>query len=132
MKQARILFFVNGPAPTAEDFAAADQIAGNVVFRNAQAVTDDPQSLEMCDGVAGCVPALYAAAFTDAETAVDKVAGELAALSQKVGDGPAPTAAQTKAALKRTEAANAKRTTIAPSGPAVPTGAPTWNPNLQG
>jgi len=129
MKQARILYFVNGPAPTPEDFAAADAIAGNVVFRNAQAVTDDPQSLEMCDGVAGRVPALYAAAFPDADTAVDKVAVELADLSTKVGDGPAPTAAQTKAALKRAE--TAKRNPITPEVP-VAGAAPTWNPNLQG
>lgn len=135
MKQARILFFVNGPAPTPKDFAEASAIAGNVVFRNAQAVTDDPQSLEICDGVAGCVPMLYAEKFPDAETAVAKVAEELAKLSVLVGDEPAPNADAVKNALALTEQ---KRVTIAPTvepptggGPAPTGGTPQWNPNVQ-
>lgn len=129
MKQARILFFVDGPAPTADDFAEAAQIAGNVVFRNARAVSDDPQSLEICDGVAGCVPTLYAEKFPTAEEAVDKVAGELAELSKRTGDSPAPNAKATKAALARAEAAT-KRNPIAPTVDGAPKPG-VWNPSVQ-
>lgn len=57
-KLAKILYFVNGPAPTAEDFTIAYDIRANVVFRNATAVSDC-ESLEICHGVAGNVPEIY-------------------------------------------------------------------------
>lgn len=133
MKQARILFFVDGPAPSADDFAEAEALSANVVFRNARAVSDDPQSLEICDGVAGQVPRLYAEKYPDAEEAISAFAAELAALSRSVGDEPAPTAKTTKAALKAAEKEEAKRQGIAPKVevPKQAGGAPTWNPQVQ-
>lgn len=57
-KLAKILYFVQGPAPTAEDFKTAYDIRANVVFRNATAVSDC-ESLEICHGVAGHIPEIY-------------------------------------------------------------------------
>lgn len=57
MKKAKILFFVNGFAPSAEDYALASKMNANVSFRNGQAVAVG--GLEDCDGVAGAVPPAY-------------------------------------------------------------------------
>jgi len=90
MKRAKILFFVDGPAPSAEDFAQAAEMAANVVFRNARAVPSEPHALEICDGVAGKVPAIYADKFPAAEKAIKTKVAELKAISAKAGDVPAP------------------------------------------
>lgn len=110
MKPAKILYFIEGVAPRPEDFEAASQMAATVVFRNARAVPPEQHSLEICDGVAGKVPEIYAAAYPNANEAIKKKADELKALSGKVGDSPAPKAAKAPAAAK-----------------AAP--APAWNPN---
>jgi len=53
----KVLFFITGPVPTKADVAAASEIVGNVVFRNANfAGSEHP---EICDAVAGCVPENY-------------------------------------------------------------------------
>lgn len=57
-KKCKILYFVDGPAPSNEDFEAAENMKAHVVFRNARAVSD-AESLEQCDGVAGLVPEIY-------------------------------------------------------------------------
>lgn len=88
MKPAKILYFVDGVAPTGEDITAAAAINGQVCFRNARAVPADG-CLEECDGVAGKVPAPYAKLPT-AEQAVEKRAAKIAAMAAKVGDSPAP------------------------------------------
>ncbi|WBF76991.1 hypothetical protein PSV3_00290 [Septimatrevirus PSV34] len=80
MKPAKILFFVDGNAPTPEDFAAAAELNAQVMFRNARAVPSEPHSLEICDGVAGKVPKLYADAYPEAGEAIKKKAAELKAL----------------------------------------------------
>lgn len=90
MKPAKILFFVDGPAPKPEDFQAAAAMSATVVFRNARAVPSEQHSLEICDGVAGKVPAIYAAKYPTAEEAIAKKAAELKKLSDKVGDEKAP------------------------------------------
>lgn len=116
MKPAKILYFVDGPAPTPEDFAAAADLSATVNFRNAQAVPSEPHALEICDGVAGKVPAIYAERFPDAETAIATKTAELKALTSKVGDSPAPKPKGKPAAP------------VAPVAPAQP--APQgWNPN---
>lgn len=66
MKVPKILFFVDGMAPTAVDVEAASEINAHVVFRNARAVPADG-SLEACDGVAGKVPAPYSKLPTAAQ-----------------------------------------------------------------
>lgn len=127
MKQAKILYFVSGPAPTAEQLAEANEMSATVVFRNALAVPAEQHSLEICDGVAGDVPQLYAEEFPTAEDAINAKAAELKSLSDKVGDEPAPkglTAAQAKAAKKEQAALAAANTANNQTGK---TSAPVWN-----
>lgn len=88
MKAPKILFFVDGMAPSAEDMAAASEINGQVVFRNARAVPSEG-ALETCDGVAGKVPPQYSKLPT-AEQATKAHAAKVKAL--KKGDSPAPVA----------------------------------------
>ena len=131
MKPAKILFFVDGPAPTPEDFAEASELNGTVVFRNARAVPSEAHSLEICDGVAGKVPPIYAEKYPEAAEAIKKKAAELKELTSKVGDAPAPKASG-KAADKpaaatqgQTPAQGQKAPAAAPQGGS----APAWNPN---
>lgn len=88
MKPAKILYFVDGVAPSADDMIAAAAINGQVCFRNARAIVSEG-ALEECDGVAGKVPPTYAKLPT-AEQAVEKRAKAIAAKAAKVGDSPAP------------------------------------------
>lgn len=125
MKPAKILFFVDGHAPKPEDFQAAAEMAATVVFRNARAVPSEPHSLEICDGVAGKVPALYAAKFPTAEEAISKKKKELKELSSKVGDSPAPKASGKGAAAKTDDT----KAPASGSAPAATGQAPGWNPN---
>ena len=122
MKPAKILFFVDGVAPTPEDYEAASKLTAQVVFRNARAVPSEG-ALEECDGVAGCVPVPYAELPT-AEEAITAHAAKLAALAEKVGDSPAP-----KAPAKPANAPATAAKTQAPAQPAKPASAPAWTPN---
>jgi len=90
IKPAVILYFVEGPAPKADDFLKAASLNATVKFRNALAVDPDHGGIEPCDGVAGAVPPVYAKAFPSAEDAIAKKASELKALAAKVGDAPVP------------------------------------------
>lgn len=58
----RILFFVDGFAPTGEDMKQAAKLNAQVLFRNVQ-LFNESEPLEDCDGVAGLVPTLYAEKF---------------------------------------------------------------------
>ncbi len=93
MKPAKILYFVDGPHPTPDDIKASVAMKANVVFRNARAVPSEG-ALEECDGVAGKVPKRYADKYPDAESAIEKRDGEIAALAAKAGEvtPPAPAA----------------------------------------
>lgn len=90
MSMPKILYFVNGPAPKAEDVIKASKIAAKVVFRNALAVTED-SSLEECDGVIGDVPEVYAKAFKSFEVAEKEAAlsviSKIAAIDEQVAPG---------------------------------------------
>lgn len=90
--QARILFFIAGCAPSAKDFAAAEKLSADVVFRNANAVPDEG-ALEIADGVAGAVPERYKE-YATAEEAIEIKAKERQELAAIYKDTPAPTAAQ--------------------------------------
>ena len=90
MKPHKILFFTNGPAPTAEQLAEASKLSGHICFRNAKYVPDEPHALEDCDGVAGDVPAIYSAEYPDAVSAIEARDEKIAELSASVGDSPAP------------------------------------------
>ena len=122
MKPAKILFFVDGVAPTPEDYEAASKLTAQVVFRNARAVPSEG-ALEECDGVAGCVPGPYAELPT-AEEAITAHAAKLAALAKKVGDSPAP-----KAPAKAANAPAAAAKGQAPATGQKPASAPAWTPN---
>lgn len=110
IKKAIILFFISGALPTEKEREAAAKLESGyaqVKFRNATAVPSEPHALEICDGVAGAVPKLYADKFPAADKAVKAKEGEMKALQEKVPDKPAP-----KAAEKKEQKA-----------------APNWNPN---
>lgn len=126
MKLAKILYFVSGPAPSAAQLAEALEMNANVMFRNATAVPAEQHSIELCDGVAGDVPPLYANAYPDYEDAIAAKTSELKALSDKVGDEAAPKlTAQQIAAAKRLEGqANANTQNQQPNGNQS---APAWN-----
>ena len=125
MKPAKVLYFVDGNAPTPEDFAAAAELNAQVMFRNARAVPSEPHSLEICDGVAGKVPKLYADAYPEAGEAIKKKAAELKALASKVGDAPAPKASGKAADKPAAATQGQKAPAAAPQGGS----APAWNPN---
>lgn len=55
----KTLFFINGVAPTEEEQAIADEINGNVCFRNVVKYREE-DALEDFDFVAGEVPEKYA------------------------------------------------------------------------
>lgn len=62
IKKTKVIYFIDGPAPTEADHAAVERIAkyrSHIVFRNAQHIVKG-EALEQCDLVAGAVPSLYA------------------------------------------------------------------------
>jgi len=58
MKKQRVLYFVNGYAPTKEEFDAAMALPFQVCFRNAQMVSAD-HTVEPADAVGGAIPRAY-------------------------------------------------------------------------
>ncbi|URA06797.1 hypothetical protein QAY89_gp32 [Xanthomonas phage Langgrundblatt1] len=88
MKAPKILFFVDGMAPTPDDMAAAAEITGQICFRNARVIPAEG-ALEECDGVAGHIPAPYKK-LPSAAQAIKAHAAKIKALAGKVGDAPAP------------------------------------------
>jgi hypothetical protein len=93
MKPLKILYFINDSMPTAKQIADAEQYGNLICYRNAVHVPQEG-ALEACDGVAGEVPARYAAEFKTAAEAVEKRTQALAELAAKVGDSPAPVSPQ--------------------------------------
>lgn len=89
-KLAKVLYFVSGPVPSAEQYQEAQALKANVVFRNAQAVPAERHALETCDGVAGEVPEQYADAFDTAKVAISKKDRYFKELAAKVGDEAPP------------------------------------------
>ena len=93
MKQfvARILFFIAGPVPNAEEYNAAAQLQGQVSFRNASVIGEGDRT-ELCDGVAGLVPKPYAG-FPSAEEAIAAKTEARELALKATGDSLAPVAA---------------------------------------
>ena len=60
LKQPRILYFIGGPVPTAEERKDARRYGANTAFRNAALIGSSETGIEKCDGVAGKIPAAYA------------------------------------------------------------------------
>lgn len=100
MQFPKILFFIDGPVPTDEDYAAAADLGVPSSFRNAQHCEN--VNPEPCDGVTGCVPKEYQR-FASAEAAIkawrDKMTGKRDSAKAAVG-GAAPKAAKTAPAAQ--------------------------------
>lgn len=118
MKPLKILFFTNGPAPTAEQLAEANKLNGHICFRNAKYVPAEPHALEDCDGVAGDVPAIYSAKYPDAVSAIEAREEKIAELSASVGDSPAPRKPKGGKDATKDETAPKPQDTPAPTHPA--------------
>ena len=130
MKPAKILFFITGAVPSAEEFETAQALNADVKFRNALAVSNEPQSLEVCDGVAGDVPQIYAEAFPDADKAIKLNEAERKALAKKVGDEPAPKRTAPKVEQPEQGEAPAQAPAQAPAKTAAAKPS-AWKPNAQ-
>jgi hypothetical protein len=92
MKPLKILFFVDGMHPSADEVVQAEMTTGQVCFRNARAVPAEG-ALEACDGVMGSVvPKRYAEAYPSAAEALAKRKTQLDALAATAGDSPATVA----------------------------------------
>lgn len=89
LKLAKILFFIEGASPTAEQFKEAINMKATVNFRNALHVPAEG-CLEPCDGVAGEIPSRYAETYPTAEEAIQIKEDELEALTSLAGDEKAP------------------------------------------
>jgi hypothetical protein len=87
IKPPFILYFLAGANTMPNDIVAARELKANVAFRNASKVPAEG-ALEKCDGVAGAVPARYAAAFPTATQALAAYDEALAAVASKVGGNP--------------------------------------------
>lgn len=61
-KSPRIIYFIKGAVPSADQIEEAEAIGDNVVFRNATLIPSTG-ALEYCFAVAGEVPARYEKAF---------------------------------------------------------------------
>src|SRR6187431_160443 len=96
MKPAKILYFIEGPLPTKDDYQDAAKLGSgaNVVFRNAQQVPNEQHALEVCDGVAGAVPEIYEKAFPPAEKAIAKKEADFKKLTDSIDDAKPPKKAQ--------------------------------------
>lgn len=74
-RSLKTLFFINGVTPTAEQQAEADEMPGNVCFRNVVKYREE-DALEDFDKLAGDVP--------------EKYAKEAARRAVEAGDAPMP------------------------------------------
>lgn len=85
-KAPRILFFIEGDAPTKREYALAARMGPNTVFRNAGYVPVEG-SLEVCDGVTGAVPTRYAEAYPSGDAAIEAYQASLDADLAEADDG---------------------------------------------
>lgn len=105
----KTLFFIRGVAPNDEEQAEADEMSGNVCFRNVLKYREE-DALEDFDNVAGDVP--------------EKYAKEAAKRAAEAGDAPMPPKAAPTAPAAPQQAKTG--TTAKPTG-AAPASA--WKPN---
>lgn len=124
-KYPRILFFVASVMPTDEDFANAEKLGPNVAFRNASMIPEEG-ALELCDGVAGLVPARYAETYPTAEDAIGEYEAEREARAAKLDGGKD----EEKPATKPTPGPTAAKPATAPATAPKPAAKPVaWQPN---
>ena len=107
-RNPRVLFFINGMAPTEEQQEEAEAMGNNVAFRNATRSNPD-EALEAFDQLAGEPPAWY-----------------LAAAAAKAGEPPLPQAPPVDGASDA--AASFAGFSGAPAAP-KPAGGGGWKPN---
>lgn len=115
-KAPRILFFIEGDAPTKREYALAARMGPNTVFRNAGYVPVEG-SLEVCDGVTGAVPTRYAEAYPSGDAAIEAYQASLDADLAEADDG-------NQQELDLQPAKPAK-----PAKPAAKAGDAGWTPN---
>lgn len=125
MKPVKVLYFVDGIAPTADQIVEANSLAAHVCFRNARAIPAEG-ALEECDGVTGVVPQRYADKYPSAEKAIEARAEALAKLAAKAGD-ESPASKPAKAVKAAAEGASTAATEAAKeaadgAGTAAPAG----------
>ena len=105
MKTPKVLFFINGPVPTADDLQQAAELEaqGNKVgFRNVQWVTPDA-GIEIFDALAGAVPKMYQDFLAKLESD-DEFQADIERQKRKAPAPPAPPAAPAKVELVEEEA----------------------------
>lgn len=88
LKSPKILYFVNGAAPSVADQIAVIDLGVSVLYRNARFVAADEKP-EPCDGVAGHVPSAYKN-LPGAEEVVEAYKAELQAQRERLGETAAP------------------------------------------
>ena len=105
MKTPKVLFFINGPVPTADDRQQAAELeaqGNNVGFRNLQWVTPDA-GIEIFDALAGAVPKLYQDFLAKLELD-DEFQADIERQKRKAPAPPAPPAAPAKVELVEEDA----------------------------
>lgn len=83
MSKVKIIYFIDGFAPTADEELHAQSFGVKTVFRNVQYVGDVPD--EECDGVAGLVPPAYKD-YPKAEDLVDEIAAKADAAKKRLAE----------------------------------------------
>ena len=81
MKKPKVLWFVNGYAPTKDEHDAAMRLPFQVCFRNANAVGTD-HTPEQADAVGGAVPKAYSK-FASIDELVKQINGEVTKTARK-------------------------------------------------
>lgn len=99
-KAPKIIYFINGAAPSAADQLAVLDLGVSVQFRNARFVAADERP-EPCDGVAGHVPDAYAK-IPKAEDALKAYRENLEKLRTQLGETAAPAPQGAKKGAKAT------------------------------
>lgn len=129
-KAPRILFFIEGDAPSKKEYALAARMGPNTVFRNAAYVPSEG-SLETCDGVTGAVPTRYAEAYPSGDAAIEAYNAALDAdLAEAEDDGNQQALdLQPVTPAAPVQPAPAAKVTPAPAAPAAKAGDAGWTPN---
>lgn len=125
-KAPRILYFLKGSMPTAEQQIDAMRYGSGVVFRNGSCVPVEG-SPEACDGVAGDVPTLYSA-MRSGEDAMREYLAKTNLLSQPANpvETPAPVVPVTPVAPPAPVVIPA-----APAAPLAPVEGGAWSTGAQ-
>lgn len=131
-KPLKILYFLNGAAPSKQDLVDAETYGYGTVFRNKHHVPMTG-ALEDCDAVAGNVPPRYQKKFPIATRVMQAVAPETPSAVAPMaadGDAPAPGSVQSGVGAAPQEPAPAPAGPVFSGTPAPAPAVP--GPNLPG